>query len=192
MRRAGLFALAFVLLMGAAVASMVRFTGTRNAERANAPEPSTAEASSGGVIPVAGVRPRDLADTWGQSRDGGARPHQGIDIMAPRGRPVHAFGDGRVEKLFQSGAGGITLYQRSRDGRWGYYYAHLAGYVPNLREGEPIAAGQPIAFVGDTGNAGAGNTHLHFEVHRMTPGEKWWQGEAINPYPLLAGSGARR
>jgi murein DD-endopeptidase MepM/ murein hydrolase activator NlpD len=192
MRRAGLFPIVFLVLMGAAVASMVRFTGPRAARPQPQPEPLVQDAPRSGVLPVAGVRSSQLADTWGQSRDGGARPHQGIDIMAPRGTPVRAFADGRVEKLFQSSAGGTTIYQRSKDGRWSFYYAHLAGYVPDLREGEPLSAGQPIAFVGDTGNAGAGNTHLHFEVHRLNPGERWYQGTAVNPYPLLVGRQAAR
>ncbi|MEG8021964.1 M23 family metallopeptidase [Sphingomonas aerolata] len=91
-----------------------------------------------------------------------------------------------IEKLFQSALGGITVYVRSPDRRWTYYYAHLAGYAPGVREGMAVAAGDRLGYVGDTGDAGAGNYHLHFGVSRMQPGQRWWQGEEVNPYPLLA------
>ena len=94
---------------------------------------------------------------------------------------------GRVEKLHVSERGGLTAYVRDATGRWLTYYAHLASYAPNLREGQPVSVGQRIGFVGDTGNAGAGNTHLHFALHRMAPGEAWYQGTPVNPFPLLAG-----
>lgn len=138
------------------------------------------------VIPVQGVSADRLIDTWAQSRDNGARAHQAIDIPAPMGTPVLAAMPGRVEKLFVSKPGGLTAYIRSPDGNWLTYYAHLSGYAAGLREGQGVSAGQVLAFVGDTGNAGPGNTHLHFAVHRMAPGELWYQGTPVNPYPLLA------
>lgn len=144
------------------------------------------------VIPVQGITARQLTDTWGQSREGGARAHQAIDIMAPGGTPVLAAMAGRIEKLFVSERGGITVYVRSHDGVWLAYYAHLQGFADGLREGLTVAAGQRIGYVGDTGNAGAGNTHLHFALHRMTPSERWWQGVPVNPYPLLAGEPVAR
>ena len=106
-------------------------------------------------------------------------------MMAPGGTPVLAAHDGTIDKLFQSRLGGTTLYLRSADSRWVTYYAHLAGYVPGLAQGQRIAAGQRIGFVGDTGDAGPGNTHLHFALHRMAPGERWHQGTPVNPYPAL-------
>lgn len=112
--------------------------------------------------------------------------------MAPGGTPVLAAAAGTIEKLFDSAAGGHTIYVRSTDRRWTFYYAHLAAYAPGLAEGSAVRAGQPIAFVGDTGNAGAGNFHLHFGISRMQPNERWWQGQPVNPYPLLAGSGDGR
>ena len=141
-------------------------------------------------LPVAGMRREQLIDTWNQAREGGARPHQAIDIMAPGGTPVVASFGGTIVKLFNSKAGGLTLYVR--EGEWSAYYAHLAGYAPGLREGQRVAKGERIGFVGDTGNAGAGNTHLHFAIHRMRPEERWWQGTPVNPYPLLAGGNAAR
>ena len=111
--------------------------------------------------------------------------------MAPRGTPVVAAAPGRVEKLFDSkGGGGITAYVRSADGQWLYYYAHLDGYAPGLREGQAVQRGSPLGTVGSTGNANPAGPHLHFAIHRMRPGEKWYQGSAVNPYPLLAGKRA--
>jgi peptidoglycan LD-endopeptidase LytH len=143
---------------------------------------------AGLAIPVQGIKANQLTDTFTQARAGGARIHDAIDIMAAEGTPVIAATEGRVEKLFFSqGGGGITAYVRSPDQRWTYYYAHLQGYAPGLAEGQQVKQGQIIGRVGHTGNAGVEGPHLHFAIHQMKPGEKWWQGTAINPYPLLAG-----
>lgn len=148
---------------------------------------------AGLAIPVAGVRAADLADTFTQARAGGARRHDAIDIMAPSGRPVVAAAPGRVEKIFFSrGGGGNSVYIRSNDGRWIYYYAHLSAYAPGLREGQRLLRGAPVGFVGATGNADPAGPHLHFVINRMERGEKWYQGQAINPYPLLAGKRVSR
>lgn len=142
------------------------------------------------AVPVAGVRRDQIADSWNDARGGGTRGHHGTDIMAPAGASVVAAAPGRIEKLFQSNLGGTTLYVRSADGAWTYYYAHLAAYAPGVHEGQVVKAGDPLGFVGDTGDAGAGNYHLHFGITRMAPGQRWWEGENVNPYPLLAGKGA--
>lgn len=148
---------------------------------------------TGLAIPVAGVKPDQLSDTYSQARAGGARVHDAIDIMAPRGTPVVAAAPGKLEKLFFSqGGGGITAYVRSDDGRWTYYYAHLSAYAPGLHEGQRLMRGAPVGYVGATGNANPTGPHLHFAINRMNPGEKWWQGTAINPYPLLAGKPVTR
>ncbi|HKN41616.1 MAG TPA: M23 family metallopeptidase [Sphingomicrobium sp.] len=147
---------------------------------------------TGLAIPVAGVKPDQLVDTYTQARAGGQRIHDAIDIMAAEGTPVIAAAPGKVEKLFFSnGGGGITAYVRSDDGRWIYYYAHLLSYAPGLAEGQKVARGSPIGRVGHTGNANPAGPHLHFAIFRMNPGERWWQGTAINPYPLLAGEPPR-
>jgi murein DD-endopeptidase MepM/ murein hydrolase activator NlpD len=141
------------------------------------------------IVPVAGVDIAQVRSSWGEAR--GARGHQGLDVMAPAGTPVIAAADGTVEKLyFSRGGGGITLYQRS--GQWMFYYAHLRGYAPGIAEGRQVRAGETLAYVGDTGNAGPGNYHLHFGVARMAPGEGWWQGTPVDPYPLLAGGASAR
>jgi murein DD-endopeptidase MepM/ murein hydrolase activator NlpD len=150
-------------------------------------------APSGLAIPVAGKTVQDLVDTYTQSRGGGARVHNAIDIMADRGTPVVAAAPGTVEKLFFSqGGGGISAYVRSEDGNWIYYYAHLDAYAPGLAEGQKVTRGQAIGTVGFTGNANPAGPHLHFAVNKMAQGEDWHEGTPVNPYPLLAGTPAGR
>jgi peptidoglycan LD-endopeptidase LytH len=152
--------------------------------------PQLVVAPSGLAVPVAGIKASDLLDTYTQSRAGGARVHNAIDIMAPRGTPVIAAAPGTVEKLyFSQGGGGISAYVRSDDGRWIYYYAHLDAYAPGLKEGQKVKQGDPIGTVGFSGNANPAGPHLHFAVNRMAPGERWHEGTPVNPYPLLAGTG---
>ena len=142
---------------------------------------------AGLAIPVEGIKQSDLVDTYTAARAGG-RVHDATDIMAPEGTPVIAAADGTIEKLFFSnGGGGNTIYERSADGKWMYYYAHLQAYAPGLAEGQKVKQGQVIARVGHTGNASAEGPHLHFAINQMSPGQRWWQGSPINPYPLLAG-----
>ena len=143
---------------------------------------------AGLAIPVHGIQAKRLTDAFTQARAGGARIHDAIDIMAAEGTPVLAATNGTVEKLFFSqGGGGITAYVRSPDQHWTYYYAHLQGYAPGLYEGQRVKRGQLLGRVGHTGNANAAGPHLHFAITRMQSGEKWYQGSAINPYPLLVG-----
>jgi peptidoglycan LD-endopeptidase LytH len=144
------------------------------------------------IMPIAHYPVASLHHDWGDPREGGKRRHQGLDLIAPAGTPVVAALPGTIEKLFDSDRGGHTLYIRSRDGRWGLYYAHLKGYAPGLAEGQRVDQGQIVGYVGDSGNAGAGNTHLHFAVSWMRAGDRWWQGEPVDPYPLLAGKTASR
>ncbi|HYJ45231.1 MAG TPA: M23 family metallopeptidase, partial [Pyrinomonadaceae bacterium] len=136
------------------------------------------------LIPVAGVRPEQLRDTFTEAREGGRR-HDAIDIPAPRGTPVVAAAEGRIIKLFESVPGGTTIYQLDPDNRTVYYYAHLERYADGIMEGHFAHRGEVIAYVGDTGNAGAGNYHLHFSVSIITDPKRYWEGTNINPYPLL-------
>lgn len=155
---------------------------------ADGPEPSAKRGGGTLIIPVEGVLPAALTDTFTQARGSGARPHDAIDIMAPRGSAVIAATDGRIEKLFWSEAGGRTLYLRSPDRRTLYYYAHLDGYAPGVREGLAVRRGQRTARVGSSGNADPAGPHLHFAVHAIAPGEPWHGGRPVNPYPLLTGT----
>lgn len=201
-QRIGWTLFALVILALAAFASMVRIVPgpAQSAEpqaAAASPAPPRASEPSGQpgtlTVPVVGVARAAITDSWGDPRANGQREHHGTDILAPAGTPVVAAAPGTVEKLFFShGGGGTTLYVRSPDRRWSYYYAHLAGYAEGVHEGQQVRAGDPLGFVGDSGNAGAGNYHLHFGMSRMRPDEKWYQGSEIDPYPLLAGRGAGR
>lgn len=150
--------------------------------------PSVEIGPNGLAVPVAGIEPEMLIDTFTQARAGGARRHDAIDIMAKAGTKVLAAAPGRLEKVFYSDSGGgKTLYVRSNDRRWIYYYAHLDAYAPGLEEGQAIALGQELGTVGSSGNADPAAPHLHFAIHRMDEGEDWWEGRPVNPYPLLAG-----
>lgn len=146
--------------------------------------PAAAATPGALVIPVAGVKAAQLSDTFDHAR-GEGRVHDAIDILAPRGTPVLAAAAGTVEKLFDSKLGGRTIYIRRPGGQWIDYYAHLDGYAPGLTEGKRIAQGEMIGTVGSTGDASPEAPHLHYAVNAMAPGEGWWQGKPVNPYPLL-------
>ncbi len=152
------------------------------------PRPKRLAPANGLLVPVVGVARASITDNWGDPREGGARTHHGTDIVAPGGTPVAAVAAGTVEKLYNDARGGITLYERSADRRWMYYYAHLKAYANGLHEGQAVRPGDPLGFVGDTGDAGRGNFHLHFGLTRMQPRQRWWEGEDVNPYPLLRGA----
>jgi len=176
--------------------SQPRARAPRPAARAADPSPAavpghrretdaSSESSPKGLLmPVAGFDPRDLQDTYTQSR-GSARSHDALDILAPRGTPVFAVDDGVVRKLFTSVRGGLTVYQFDREDRYCFYYAHLDGYAPGLHEGQLLRRGDLVGFVGATGNARQDAPHLHFAVNRLDADKKWWGGTPVNPYPLL-------
>lgn len=138
------------------------------------------------LLPVQGVKPSELVDTFTQARSQG-RVHDAIDIMAPRGTPVLATHDGHLVKLFTSKRGGLTIYEFDPQDRVIYYYAHLDHYAPGLAEGQVLTRGEVIGFVGSTGNASADAPHLHFEVELLGPKKEWWHGTSINPYGRFAG-----
>ena len=133
------------------------------------------------VIPLPNVDASQLADTYSQPRFG-AVAHEALDIMAARGTPVIAVGEGRVAKLFLSKPGGLTLYQFDPRGEYSYYYAHLDSYAEGIKEGDTVRSGQVIAYVGSTGNASLEAPHLHFAVFRLGPARQWWRGTPINPF----------
>jgi peptidoglycan LD-endopeptidase LytH len=148
------------------------------------PEPANFVGQVNLIIPVAGVRPDQLVDTFDDARSEG-RVHDAIDIMAAAETPVLAAADGRILKLFNSDRGGTTIYQLNTNGDLVFYYAHLSRYADGLTEGNVVNQGQVIAYVGDTGNAGPGNYHLHFSIAAVSDPKRYWEGTNINPYPLL-------
>jgi peptidoglycan LD-endopeptidase LytH len=135
-------------------------------------------------LPIAGLQPKDIQDTFSQLR-GGTRPHEATDILAPRGTPVLAVNAGTIKKLFTSKPGGLTVYQFDPDGVYCYYYAHLDRYAADLKEGMAVSRGDIIGYVGTTGNAPANTPHLHFAIFKLGALKRWWEGTPINPYPFL-------
>ena len=136
------------------------------------------------VMPIVGVKLRDIHDTFNEGRANG-KPHEATDILAPKGTPVRAIGDGTIRKLFKSVPGGLTIYEFDPEEIYSYYYAHLDRYAAGLKEGDAVARGQVIGYVGVTGNAPANTPHLHLAIFKLGPEKRWWEGTAINPYPVL-------
>lgn len=128
-------------------------------------------------VPVDGVAPARLVNTWGAGRDGGRR-HQGIDIFAPRGTPVRSTTEGVIESKGMRGLGGLVVAVIGPGG-YRHYYAHLED-VAAQAVGEWVHAGEIIGYVGNSGNAAVSSPHLHYGIY--TPG-----GRAVNPYTFLRG-----
>jgi murein DD-endopeptidase MepM/ murein hydrolase activator NlpD len=135
------------------------------------------------TIPVVGVEPKDLLDTFDEPR--GSRRHNALDIPAPRGTPVISATAGRVLRLFTSPAGGLMVYASDPTDRFVLMYAHLDHYVNGIGDGMPLQRGDTIGFVGTTGNAPPNVPHLHFGIARTSNVARWWTGMAVDPRPLL-------
>ena len=112
------------------------------------------------------------------------------DIMAMRGTPVLAAAAGRVIKLANGGAGGLTIYIADASGRYVHYYAHLMGYGPNVKEGLAVKEGDVIGFVGTTGNAPPNAPHLHYQV--MRGDANYWNGTPIDVRGFIKKPGRMR
>lgn len=126
-------------------------------------------------VPVQGVRPAALRDSWGGPRSGGRR-HEGIDILAPRGTRVVAAVDGLVWRIGTDRLGGLVVWQLGPGGQM-HYYAHLDRQAV-WRPGDRVSIGDTLGYVGTTGNARGGPPHLHYGIYTG-------RGGAINPFPLL-------
>jgi len=144
------------------------------------------------MVPVDGVRPEKVPDTYSQNRSGGARAHQAVDILAKRGTPVLSVDNGTVLRLSTSPLGGITIYATDPERRFVFYYAHLDHYAAGLHEGKAVAQGEVIGYVGTTGNAPKNTPHLHFQVMRYVDARQWWNGPPLDPRPFLARLGEHR
>jgi murein DD-endopeptidase MepM/ murein hydrolase activator NlpD len=144
------------------------------------------------TVPVSGVRAADLLDTFNETRDGGTRRHEALDIPAPRGTPVLSATAGRLLKKFDSKTGGLMVYAADASERFVLLYGHLDRYADGLVEGQPLARGQVIGYVGTTGNAPPNLPHLHFGIARARNVAKWYTGTPIDPRPLLQGRAPTR
>jgi Peptidase family M23 len=140
------------------------------------------------IFPVVGQV--SYINDFGAPRPGGA--HQGNDLMSAKRSPAVAAEAGTVKYWTTSRAAGCMLYLYGQSGTI-YYYIHLnndltlkndnrgkciKGVAYTVKNGQRVQAGQQIAYVGDSGDANGGASHLHFEVH---PGG----GKAVSPYPYL-------
>jgi peptidoglycan LD-endopeptidase LytH len=144
------------------------------------------------MVPVEGVSPGQLRDSFNEARDGG-RTHRATDILAPRGTPVLAAIDGEVVQLKQNSAGGLTAYLTDDEHRYIYYYAHLDRYSDELPQVVRIKQGFVIGYVGTTGNAPPNTPHLHFQAMRLGPGQRdWWNGVAVDVRSFMTMKGKVR
>lgn len=186
-----------IALLGAALAAVGGIAGT-TAPSAAAPEvaavPAPIEQAANVTRPAKRLRqmgsllfPMDpepncyILNNFGDPR-GGGRTHEGVDIMATLGQEVYAVADGTltrqgaVDSPLSGNAWGLT----ATTGGTYYFYAHLSAFADGVTLGDKVTRGQLIAYVGDTGNAGPGNYHLHFEIH---PGGQ--NNAAVDPVPFL-------
>jgi murein DD-endopeptidase MepM/ murein hydrolase activator NlpD len=155
-------------------------------EDSNAVRPTSAELTelaSALIVPVAGVLPKDLLDTFDEPR--GTRRHNALDIPAPRGTPVLSATDGRLQHMFASDAGGLMVYASDPTDRFVLMYAHLDRYADGLTDGMALRRGDTIGYVGTTGNAPPTVPHLHFGIARTSNVVRWWTGMPVDPRPLL-------
>jgi murein DD-endopeptidase MepM/ murein hydrolase activator NlpD len=144
------------------------------------------------MVPVDGVAPGDLRDSFNARRSGG-RIHGAIDIIAPRGTPVVAAIDGYVMRLAQNSAGGITAYLVDDHRKYVYYYAHMNHYSDRIAEGLKVKQGFVIGYVGTSGNAPPDTPHLHFQAMRVSDGQRdWWNGAPVDVRTFLAMTGKAR
>jgi murein DD-endopeptidase MepM/ murein hydrolase activator NlpD len=154
--------------------------------RVMAPVATTGNSARGRLrVPIDGSDVASWKGEFDERRGGGSRGHEAVDILSPRNTPVHVVENGTIAKIFESKAGGHTVYQFSADGHRVYYYAHLARYADGLHDGEAIAQGDVIGYVGTSGNAPPNTPHLHFAVFQVGNDKRWWQGKPIDPYLLF-------
>ncbi|MCX5765519.1 MAG: M23 family metallopeptidase [Gemmatimonadetes bacterium] len=143
--------------------------------------------SRGLAVPVEGVPAGQIADTFLAARDG-ARVHNAVDIMARKGTPVLSADDGTILKVGTNTLGGNVIWAFDPSHRWVYYYAHLDHFRAGIREGQALARGDVIGYVGTTGNAPKDAPHLHFQLLRLIDGKHYSEGAPLNPLPLFVGT----
>lgn len=142
------------------------------------------------MVPVDGISLDRVENTYEAFRDGGARRHYAIDILAARGTPVLAADDGSILRMGFNALGGLTIYQIDHERRFVYYYAHLDRYASTIRDGSVVSRGDVIGYVGSSGNAQATTPHLHFQVLLFR--DRYWEGESVNPFGVFETDGRRR
>ncbi len=140
-----------------------------------------AEVDAALLMPVDGVRVQQVSDTWGAARAGG-RSHEGVDIFAPTGTPIRSAAPGFVYSIESLSLGGNSITVVGGGGRR-YFYTHMSAFAEDLREGQHVASGTVLGYVGNSGDAATTPPHLHFGVYEGPADTCAW--DAVNPYPLL-------
>ncbi len=149
------------------------------------PVPTTGVSTGGRLrMPIDGIPVDAMKGGFYETR-GKRRPHEAVDLLAPRNTPIHAVEEGTVAKLFNSKAGGLTVYELDPTGRLVYYYAHLERYAEQLHDGQHVSQGEVIGYVGTSGNAPKDTPHLHLAVFETDGDKRWWKGTPIDPYPIF-------
>src|SRR3989344_5489564 len=127
-------------------------------------------------IPVLlGVELANLTKNFGDPRDGGARTHEGLDMLAPEGTPIASPTDAVVVRT-GNGSGSGLFVRTVNPGGESLVYMHLVAVASNIQEGSVVKRGDILGFVGNTGNASGGPAHLHLEIRI---------NGAQDPYPRL-------
>ncbi|MEM9835887.1 MAG: M23 family metallopeptidase [Bacteroidota bacterium] len=127
------------------------------------------------TFPVQGRSEKSIQSFWGDPRDGGRRKHEGNDVFAPKGTPLLAVVNGRVDRVKEGGIGGKVVWLSDGEGRGlDYYYAHLDEQMVSV--GDLVNRGEVIGTVGNTGNAQFTPPHLHFGIY---------DGAAMDPFEFI-------
>jgi LysM repeat protein len=155
---------------GSSSSAIAQASGLADANRISIGQDLTIPAASGGSAGQCPVPGANFINGWGYARSGG-RSHNGIDLFAPTGTPVHAPASGWVD-IATGTIGGRQFRLTDASGTL-WFGSHMSDFG---KSGQ-VNAGDVIGYVGDTGNAKGSNPHLHFEVHP--------DGQAVNPYPML-------
>lgn len=147
--------------------------------------------SRGLMVPVLGVSPQQIPDSYEAPRDGGRR-HLAQDILAPKGTPVLAADDGVILRIGTNTLGGNVIWQADASRRFAYYYAHLDRYSRGLHDGQVVHRGDVIGFVGTSGNAPPDVPHLHFQSLKLVDEKRYSNGPPFNPLSFFTATGVTR
>lgn len=130
-------------------------------------------------VPVLFVSYAKIYPDFGDPREGGAREHEGQDILAPPRSFIVSPTDAVVTRTGKGSSAGTYVYTAAPGGET-FRYMHLDEIAPGIKTGTVLKPGDLIGYVGNTGNAAGGPTHLHFEIR---DGRR-----ATDPYPRIDGS----
>jgi murein DD-endopeptidase MepM/ murein hydrolase activator NlpD len=94
------------------------------------------------------------------------RVHTGTDFAAPHGTPVISTGNGKVVHIAKKGGYGKTIVLKHREG-YSTLYSHLSQFKKGLKNGQFVAQGDIIGYVGSTGLATGPNLHYEFRKNNV-------------------------